>query len=627
MDLSRLRRMLRARWWLVVILAVLGLVVALAVTSLQNDRIEPRFSATATVEFIPAPTEEEPVATGSGRGSSGGGSSSAAAPLVDAATTVAEEVNATLLENVGVELKASPERGVLEFVAVEASPETAEQIVKEMRDNYVAVDPTRVDIEAEIASLIAEAETIQARLDVLEPPPDPVAEAVSPELEVQLGILETEITATDTDLDELVNELEDLQDEAEPDADAVAALEEQISTLSGELTALKQELADLTPDEPVPVEFELSTAEELEQSALTNRLTEIGQQYQDLLDVGEATNTINLPEIAVVDQTPAPTDSLLAGLIGLLGGALAGIVAIIFADRVQGTVWTAADLEPMPVLAEAPQHASRYALRHRRYEAVRAKGVQSVRSAILGMFHGSGNLTIGFTGLGTADESVSGLVLEVARSLAGVGRSVLLVDGQIAGMASFRDQVGGGTTLSDLVAEHADDATLRAHVGEVLDGTVSLTPNLSILPGDPHSVDAVDILASKSFRALTEQALSRYEIVIVVGPSALSPFSYVMAGLVSAYVVISTVGRTRQAHVDQLVKQFSGSRSRLIGSVLLGIRPRRGWVQASTVAQARGAAPPPDSGVEGAVESEPEQGLLDRLGQSLGALAGDKSDQ
>jgi Mrp family chromosome partitioning ATPase len=227
--------------------------------------------------------------------------------------------------------------------------------------------------------------------------------------------------------------------------------------------------------------------------------------------------------------------------------------------------------------------------------------------------------------LGTADESVSGLVLEVAQSLAGVGRSVLLVDGQIGGMSDFRDQVAGGATLSDLVADHADDPTLHRHVSEVLDACVAVAPNLRVLPGDPRNVDAVDILASKSFRALTEQALSRHEIVIVVGPSALSPFAYVMTGLVSAYVVVSTVGRTRQAHVDQLVKQFSGSRSRLIGSVLLGIRPRRGWVQASTVSQGRGAALPLGPDAEPGEESE--QGLLDRLGQSLGALAGDKTEK
>ena len=40
------------------------------------------------------------------------------------------------------------------------------------------------------------------------------------------------------------------------------------------------------------------------------------------------------------------------------------------------------------------------------------------------------------------------------------------------------------------------------------------------------------------------------------------------------------------------MKQFAGSRSRLIGAVLLGIRPRRGWVQASSVTQARAAIPP-----------------------------------
>lgn len=618
--------MVRARWWLVAVLALLGLAIALAVTSLQNDRIEPRYSASATIEFIAA--EEEDSATGGNSRGGGTPATSPAAALVDAATVVAEEVNAALLENPSVQLVSSAPRGTLQFVAIEASPETAEQIVQEMRDNYVAVDPTTVDVDAEIQLLIGEAETIQARLDELEPPPDPVEPPVSTELEVRLGILNTQIAATNGDLDELVNELEDLQDEDEPDEEEVAALEEQIATLSGELVDLKVELLRITPVPPEPVEFSLTTAEELEQSALNSRLAEIGQQYQELLDVGESTDTINVLDIVVEDQTPGPTDRMLAGLIGLLGGALAGLIAIIFADRVQGTVWTPGDLEPMPVLAEVPQHASRFALSHRRYEAVRAKGTQSVRSAILGLFHASGPVTIGFTGLGSADEAVSGMVLEVAQSLAGVGRSVLLVDGQIGGMSDYRDQVAGGTTLADLVADHADDATLNQHVAGVLDGCVRVGQNLAVLPGDPRTADSVDTLASKSFSQLTEQALGRFDIVLVVGPSALSPFAYVMAGLVSAYIVISTVGRTRQAHVEQLVKQFAGSRSRLIGAVLLGIRPRRGWVQASSVTQARAAIPPLAHGeTQMPTDADAEQGLMDRLGQSLGALAGDKRDQ
>jgi Mrp family chromosome partitioning ATPase len=283
----------------------------------------------------------------------------------------------------------------------------------------------------------------------------------------------------------------------------------------------------------------------------------------------------------------------------------------------------------MPILAEVPQPAgARVDLRPRRYQKVRQKGVQSIRSAILGLFHTGGPTTIGFTGLGTTEQGVSELVLDVAHSLAGVGRSVLLIDGQLGGLPAHDAELAGGATLADLSAHSSDDVALAGHVAGILDGCVTLEPNLSVLPGDPRTVDPVDVLASKSFRVLTEQASERYDVVIVVGPSALSPFAYVMAGLVSAYIVVSTVGRTRQQHIEQLAKQFAGSRSRLVGAVLLGVKPRRGWVPASDLSRSPATAFGGEPGdPSGAPLDDEEQGLLDRLGQSLASLAGDKPDK
>ncbi len=217
-------------------------------------------------------------------------------------------------------------------------------------------------------------------------------------------------------------------------------------------------------------------------------------------------------------------------------------------------------------------------------------------------------------------------MLDLARSLAGVGRSVLVVDGQVGGLASYRDLVAGGSNLADLVAHDADEAMLTAHIAGVLAGTAQVSPNLHVLPGDSRQVDAVDILASKSFRELTERAIERFDIVMVVGPSALSPFAYVMTGLVSAYVIVTTMGQTRQQHIERLAEQFAGSRSRLIGAVLLGIRPRRGWVPASDLSRAAAERAAGASRVVPVDERDEDQGLLDRLGQSLASLAGDKSD-
>lgn len=625
MDLSRLRRMVRARWWLIVVMAVIGLGTAYALTNYQNDNIEPRHRAVATIEFIVAEDETTTTPTPSRGGSSG--QVSPAADLVTQAEEAANEVNATLLEQPNIGIRADTVAGTLSFTATAPSPELAEEIVTEMRGNYLAVDPTAVDVEVEITALVAEAAQIQERLDEFEPPPEAETPEIPIEDQARIDVLNGQLAAATADVGTLEEELA-----AEEDEGAKAEIQAQLDSIVARVADLKQQIADLTPPEPDPVVFELTAAEELEKAALESRMTEIGTEYQDLLDTAASGERLNLPEIATTDETPSETNLGIAAAIGLLGGALVGLIVLIFLDRVQGTVWTPRDMAQVPILAEVPQHGSRVELRPRRYQAVRQKSVQSVRSAVLGLYHAAGPASIGFTGLGTSEESVSELVLDTATSLAGVGRSVLVVDGQLLGIPALRNSVAGGTTLADLVAHDADVASMSGQIGAVLDGCVALAPNLSVLPGDPRTVDAVDVLASKSFRMLTEEALQRYDVVMVVGPSALSPFAYVMAGLVSSYVVVATVGKTRQQHIAQLAKQFAGSRSRLIGAVLLGIKPRRGWVPASDLSraaaeQAAAAAAVP-AGVAAAAEDEDaEHGLLDRLGQSLASLAGDKSDQ
>ncbi len=631
MELSRLRRMVRARWWLIAAMAAIGVVAAIAFTNYSNDNIEQRFSAVASITFIVEEPEEEAATTGGGNSRNQGGgttTNTAAAEVLDTALAAAEEINATLLEEPGVALRGVPEEARLEFLAISPSEQTAEEIVIEMRDNYLAVDPTTVDVPGEIAILVEEASTITVRLKAFEAPPPPEEVPIPVDIQAQIDILNNRITATTGDVGEIEEELFAALEVAEEDRDTdlISELEGRLDRITARLTDLKGQLEAITPVQPPVEEFELTAEEELEKTALEARMTEISQQFLALQEQLESTDRLVVGEVVLTDETSAPTDRMLSALIGLLAGAMAGLAAIVIIDRIQGTVWSRSDLGPVPILAEVPQQQSRFGMRPRRYQQVRQKGVQSARSAILGLYHAGGPVTIGFTGLGTTDDSVSGLVLDVANSLAGVGRSVLVVDGQIGGLPAYRDIVAGGSNLADLDYDAVDDDALAAGVTGVLDGAHELAPNLWILPGDARTVDAVDVLASKSFRQLTEQAVARYDIVMVVGPSALSPFAYVMAGLVSAYVVITTMGRTRQQHIERLVEQFGGSRSRLIGAILLGIKPRRGFVPASDIS--RTALEPGAAGAASAAETEPEEerGLLDRLGESLGALAGDKTD-
>ncbi len=619
MDLSRIGRIVRARWWVVLATAVLGAAGGLWFASYTNTNVEPRFGASAVIEFI-LPAEEAAPSRASSAGSP------AMIEAVENALPVAEEANAELLESPGFLVVSAPNAGTLTFQAQAPSEETAISIATEMRDNYIAIDPTVIDVDAELAKLVDERDTLNARLEEL------AALAPVPAIEEPLGPGDTaELAVLDSQIATVTGRVAELEDERFESTD-----EERIAEIDAELGAIRLRLAQLNrqrnridPPEPeqqidptTGAQIEdlsyLTAAQQLEKSAAETRLLEINTEYTDLL----ATDTslaarYDLQEVGSQDMTPAPISPVLGGVLGLLVGAIIGIAGLMFTDRMKGTVWTSADMENVPLLAEVPGS-------HRRGHQARDRGVQTVRSAVLGIAQLGGPTTIGFTGLAASDEDVSDLVLDVARSLAGVGRTVLVVDGQIGAQPLHRDLMSG-STLAELDTHSIDDTSVALGVVGVIDRATEVAPNLWIVPGDPSVTDPVDVLASKAFRELTDQAIRRFDIVMVVGPSALSPFAYVMAGSVSSYVVVATVGKTRQEHVEQIAKQFSASRSRLVGLVLLGGRPRRGFEQPVDL----GLAP---VGVEEAAATpvpveESEQTLLERLGESIAAWGGDDNER
>ena len=558
------------------------------------------------------------------------GSGTAGSPemieAVENAFPVAEDANASLLESQGFLIESAPNAGTLTFQAQAPSQEAAISIATEMRDNYIAVDPTAVDVDAEIALLVEERDQLNARLDELaELAPVPLVDKPLTAAETaSLAVLDSQISTVTARVGELEDERFESTDAAriaEIDA-ALVQIQERLRDLNRARNQIdppdvEQQIDPVTGAQIEDLSY-LTAAQQLEKSAAETRLTEIDTEYTDLL----ATDTslaarYNLVEVATQDMTPAPISPVLAGLLGTLLGAMLGIAGLMLADRMKGTVWNSSDIEDVPLLAEVPPGSSR------RGRAMREKGVQTVRSAVLGIAQLGGPTTLGFTGLGTPDDGVSDLVLEIARSLAGVGRSVLVIDGQIGANPLHRGLLGG-STLAELNTHSTDDTSVALGVVGVIDRCKEVAPNLSVLPGDPSVTDPVDVLASKAFRELTDQAIRRFDIVMVVGPSALSPFAYVMAGTVSAYVVVATVGKTRQEHVEQLAKQFAASRSRLVGLVLLGGKARRGFepvVETGTVTVAADRTEP------SVTAEESEQTLLERLGESIAAWGGDDADR
>ncbi len=624
MQLNRLRRVARARWWVVVLASVLGAVAGLGFTNFSNENIERSYAATGSITFIPAPSDEPAQPSNSGGRGGGGSADPAAAALVNTAIDVAKEVNADLLNEPGAQIEAVPEEGRIDFRAAAPSEAAALSVVEEMRRNYVEVDPTGIDAEAEMERVVARSTEISERLESFEPPPEPEPVEPNEVQQARIDILGQRRNTT-------INQVSILQDEIngldpEDDAGEIAEKQAEIAEIQKQILDFDREIARLTPDQPEVEPFELSPRDELERTALEGELAQLATRYTELQELAATGgDTIALAEIEVVDLTPGQRSPGLTAIIGLIAGAGLGLVALVLLDRAQGRVWVPADMGAMPFLAEVPQRSG---VARRRYRQARQQGVQSIRSALLGMSQAGGSQTIGFTSLGAGEDAVSGLVLEVGRSLAAVGRKVLIVDGQIGAVPSLRSEVAGGSTLADIAVRHSDEAVDVAQLGDILDRTFKAAPNLSVLPGDPRTADPVDVLSSRAFHELARIAGDRFDFVIIVGPSALSPFAYAMTGLVSAHVVVAAMGRTREEQVEKLARQLAGGPSRLVGGVLLGVKARRGLVTAadlvSPVPVQEGVATAGQPKVNG--DAPAPTGLLDRLGESLASLARDPGD-
>ena len=114
MDLKRIGRLIKARWWVLVLVAALGAIPAVVITSRRNDAIQPVFQSTRTVTF----TQGEADRTGDGLSSA-----------VEAAQIDAEEANEEALARLGgaASITGDTQEGTLTFQVFARDQETARQ--------------------------------------------------------------------------------------------------------------------------------------------------------------------------------------------------------------------------------------------------------------------------------------------------------------------------------------------------------------------------------------------------------------------------------------------------------------------------------------------------------------------
>ena len=159
------------------------------------------------------------------------------------------------------------------------------------------------------------------------------------------------------------------------------------------------------------------------------------------------------------------------------------------------------------------------------------------------------------------NEGKSTISIELARALAGGGKRVLLVEGDMR-----------WRSLASMVGAHALNG-----VYAVLSGRVSLASavvetshkGLYFLDCEPNIPNPVDIISSKSFRTFLREVRAAYDYVVIDTPP-LSAFvdASVFASMADGTVLVVRQNFVRQDDLESAYEQLKKAKANVIGAVM-----------------------------------------------------------
>jgi hypothetical protein len=554
-GLASVLRGLGARWWFILAFALLGGFVAYTLVGDSNEGIEPQFRAEAVVSITNPEDDSREV-------------DEILTEDHTVALEIANIVNATALRDQTNRISGAPEDGALTFVSMGRTAEEAATEAEEMRAAYVAADP-RFGTETQLEENFAEAAVLEKRLDELTPSttlPDIAPSEASADRSAQIAILEARVGAIQSEVNTIAAQLLDTTDSGE-----IAQLEARLGELQGSLTTLYTELQPLQGDEVQPEEEpSVPITDTWTIQAIENRLAELQVESAGVIIDEINSSELELAEADVIDETASEQSLPIWLLSGLTAGALLAAALVIIRDRSRRTIWHSRDLVGIPVIAEGPRERESVLESSPNLRRLRRKAIQTIRSAIVSSLSGTEGSVVGFVGpQTTSSRALKDLSYEVSASMAGIGRSVLIVD---VGFAALPGDTAseGGAGLTQLVGNVSDqDARIEERVTSVLDSASSMSPGLDILFADPDRVDPIDLLDGKPFKRLLERSIEVYDVVILVSPPDDIASATRITTSLQQQVIVATRGRTSLDEIEAEAILGSPSGLRLRGVVLL----------------------------------------------------------
>jgi polysaccharide biosynthesis transport protein len=272
--------------------------------------------------------------------------------------------------------------------------------------------------------------------------------------------------------------------------------------------------------------------------------------------------------VSVVDAAETPTGPFKPNLplniaIGLFVGLLLGLGTAFTIEWIDDTVKTPDDVSAKLGLASLgviPGVGKGLAVREQLEDprSQVSEAYQSVRTALqFSTDHGvPRSLLVTST---RASEGKSSTALALAQTLASLGASVLLIDADLR-KPTFRGPSSTSQGLSSLLAG-SDKVADCVHPTQM--------ERLFLLPSGPIPPNPAELLATGRFKEILDEALSRFDHIIIDSPPVLGlADAPMLASSTEGTLMVIEAGAIRRAAALNAVNRLRASEARLMGAIL-----------------------------------------------------------
>ncbi len=550
MTSNRFRRIVRARWWVLAIVALVTIVVATVSVNARNDSIFER-EATASITFQRLAGELDD--TGLQQRLADASQIAIEINRSQIATGIDPQMPGALAEIVTDTLS-----GRLLFLGRGDTDTAASGLAAELRDRYLQAQP--LDDSAEINRRIAQA-TVQLD-DVIALIATATQEAPIEEEEIarrfKIRELQAEVSALTSRYGALTVELITPTDPPR----AAAVIEAERTAIRRQLKTTEQELLKLEAAEveaaPEGSEIALLRSEETQLRLLLDDL--VAQRFAN-----ESVGTVDTIEAG--SSGIEPLRSLPIQALALVLGLFIGLAGLVLVDRSRNPVWATTDLQPqyrLPEIAKRPHssddHTSQswYSLAP---QGLRKAGVQQLRSHVEGLQNFGAGVTVGISSLSSESRDVHELAADLAASLSGSGTRTLLIDADFGDPTDLSEFRRSGCDLK-MALDNPTGCLSQADP----DTDESSISGISI---SQQIADSPDILARPEFADLLTAAKYEYGVVIIACPPSSTAGYHVLTQRLDAMILVSEIGAPRPNELDSVLHTLEDRRAAPLGVVLL----------------------------------------------------------